>query len=123
MKRQIVLDIWHYRFPPMAICSILHRITGMVIFLSLPWLLYLLYQSLHTATSFAALQDSVGHQFWMSFFLWVVLSALSFHCLAGIRHMIMDMGYGESLVAGRRSALWVLALFVVAIIVLGIVLW
>jgi succinate dehydrogenase / fumarate reductase cytochrome b subunit len=55
--------------------------------------------------------------------LWVFSSSLTYHLLAGIRHMLMDMGYGEDLSAGRRSAVSVIVLAVILIALLGVWIW
>jgi succinate dehydrogenase / fumarate reductase cytochrome b subunit len=55
--------------------------------------------------------------------LWGFGSAWMYHVLAGIRHMLMDLGYGESLPAGRYSAIAVMVLAGIAIIFLGVWIW
>jgi len=120
--RPVNLDLTTISFPPMAIASILHRISGMVLFLLLPIMLYFLASSLKDPQSFAMLQASFSSVFY-KLILWAFFSALIFHLLAGIRHMIMDLGYGEEVDSGRRGAILVIALTVVLTIVLGIWLW
>ena len=55
--------------------------------------------------------------------LWAFAAALIYHVLAGIRHIIMDMGFGEELDSGRRSAILVISLAVILTILLGIWIW
>ncbi|MBA2653338.1 MAG: succinate dehydrogenase, cytochrome b556 subunit [Tatlockia sp.] len=121
-KRPINLDLATMKFPPMAIASILHRISGLIMFLGLPLILYFLSRSLASGGSFELLHQSLAGPL-HKVFLWVFSAALIYHLLAGIRHMIMDLGYGESLSAGRRSAVFVIGLAVILTIFLGIWIW
>jgi succinate dehydrogenase / fumarate reductase cytochrome b subunit len=121
-ERPVFLNLWQIKFPPMAIVSILHRISGVVLFLFLPLLLWLLHASLLSAESFTALM-SLTHTVWMKLLLWILLGAVFSHLFAGIRHLIMDLGIGESLKAGWSSAIFVLVLSVLFIIAAGVWLW
>ena len=98
----------------MAIASILHRISGILIFLLLPFMLYGLKMSLTSITDFAALQF-LWHNLGIKFIVWCFISALVYHSLAGVRHLIMDLGCGETVTAGKRSAwlVFILALFII----------
>ena len=106
----------------MAIASILHRVTGVLMFLFLPVLLYLLYTSLASPESF---QDFVAltHVWWMQLLLWGGTTAISYHVIAGIRHLIMDFGIGESLVVARRTAILVVSLGAISAVLLGVWIW
>ena len=50
-------------------------------------------------------------------------SALTYHILGGVRHVIMDMGHLEELESGNNSARAIIALWVVLTVVLGVALW
>lgn len=121
-QRPINLDLSSIKQPPMAIASILHRISGIVLFLLLPFMLYLLDQSLQTAISFDALRIMLANPYY-KFLLWGFSAALTYHVLAGIRHLLMDMGFGENINAGRCSAMIVIALAIILTIVLGVCIW
>jgi len=54
---------------------------------------------------------------------WGLLSALLYHMVAGIRHLIMDMGIGESLEGGKLGSKIVLAVSVVLIVLAGVWIW
>src|SRR3990167_8893860 len=120
--RPVHLDLTRIKFPPMAIVSIMHRISGVVLFLLLPFALYLMHQSLLSPDSFQALQTAMNDVV-MKLLLWVLISAATFHFLAGIRHMVMDCGITESLDAARLTAFLVMALEVVAMFLVGVWLW
>ena len=121
-KRPVNLDLRTLTFPPMAIVSILHRISGMVMFLLLPIMIYVLEQSLRNAGTYANLQVCLARPV-SKLMLWAFATALVYHLLAGIRHLLMDIGYGEHLEAGRRSAVAVIILAAVSTILLGIWIW
>lgn len=121
-KRPVNLDLGTIKFPVMAIASILHRISGLVLFLLLPFILYLLSKSLNNAVSFMQMQNLLQSPFY-KLLLWVFSAALVYHILAGIRHMVMDLGYGEEVKEGRQTAIWVIALAVILTIFLGIWIW
>lgn len=110
------------KFPPMAIVSILHRLTGVLLFCLFPWILYLFSKTLSSEAEFQSTLLSLTTPC-SKFFMWAFFSALIYHLLAGIRHILMDLGLGEGLVAGRRSSIMVIVLAAVLIIFLGIWLW
>lgn len=121
-KRPVNLDLGSMTFPPMAIASILHRISGLVLALLLPVMLCFLSSSLHSAISFEQLQTTFSTPLYKCL-LWVFSAALMYHVLAGIRHMLMDIGIGEHLETGRRSAVFVIVLAVIVTFFLGIWIW
>jgi succinate dehydrogenase / fumarate reductase cytochrome b subunit len=97
----------NYKQPPSAIVSILHRISGFVLFLCLPFLLYLFEQSIRSEISFAHFAGIVSHPFTK-----IVLLGLSWgylhHFCAGIRHLFMDNHMALDKDASQRTARWVL---------------
>jgi succinate dehydrogenase / fumarate reductase cytochrome b subunit len=121
-KRPVNLDLTSLKYPPMAIVSILHRISGIALFLLMPVMLYLLNLSLRSEASFGELQVQLLNPWW-KFVLWVFCSALVYHLLAGIRHIIMDLGWGETLSASRKTALGVVLLAVLSTVFLGVWIW
>lgn len=121
-KRPINLDLKSLRFPPMAIVSILHRISGVVLFLFLPFMLCYLGTSLQSSEAFDVVKADLSHPLG-KILMFVFLAAWIYHVIAGIRHMLMDLGVGESLAAGRWSAVLVLSVAVLSILSLGAWLW
>ena len=120
--RPMNLNLLTIRFPRTAIVSILHRITGVMIFLSLPVLLCILQCSLKSAESFQRLQILLALPL-NKFLVWLMLSVVLCHVLAGLRHLSMDMGVGETLGTARFTATLVLALTVLSMLGLGFLLW
>jgi succinate dehydrogenase / fumarate reductase cytochrome b subunit len=106
----------------MAIVSILHRISGVVIFVFLPFMLYILHQSLISQNHFDQVHAELMRPL-LKIILWLALSAVFYHLIAGIRHLIMDLGYFESLKAGKASATLVMVLSAISIVLIGVWLW
>ncbi len=121
-QRPMNLNLTTIHFPVMAIISVLHRISGILLFLLVPFALYLLHCSLISSASFAAVQVLLN-DFLVRFFCWVMLSAAVFHLLAGIRHLLMDCGFFESLRSARIMAIFMIALSGAVIVLMGIWLW
>ncbi len=121
-KRPINLDLASLKFPPMAIASILHRISGVLLFLLLPLILYMLNLSLKSTGSFSELHDFLVSPV-SKLALWIFLSSLVYHVLAGVRHIISDFGVGEDLETARRGALVVIILATLITLLLGIWIW
>ena len=98
-----VAQIVRYRLPAAGLVSILHRISGALMFLLLPFILFLFEQSLTSEISFSYLQGYVSH--WS-----VKLAILALcwgylhHLCAGLRHLVMDTHIGLSKEGARSSA-------------------
>lgn len=116
------LALWTLNFPPMAIASILHRLSGIFVFLLIPLLLCALQCSLKSQAGFDAVLSTLN-TLWIKGLLWLFLTALVYHLLAGIRHMLMDCGFGEHLCAARYSSYLLFVLTAVCAAYLGVVLW
>ena len=122
-KRPVNLDLGSITFPPMAIASILHRISGVVLFLFLPVMLYFLKQSLASPVSFEHLKNLIMTCVWYKLVIWGFSSAWFYHLLAGTRHLMMDIGIGETVDAARRSAWGVIGVSALGIMMMGACLW
>ena len=55
--------------------------------------------------------------------IWGILSALLYHLVAGVRHLIMDMGIGETLEGGKLGSKIIIAVSVVVIVLAGVWIW
>lgn len=121
-KRPVNLDLRKFHFPLPAITSILHRISGVLIFIGIAFLLYGLDLSLSGSDGFAAVQALMSG-FFAKLIVWGILSALAYHLVTGIRHMVMETGVGESLQGGILGAKLVIAVSAILIVLLGIWIW
>lgn len=120
--RPVNLNLMTIRFPVTAIISILHRVSGVVLFLLIPGLLYALQMSLASPESFAKLADCLRLPA-MKFAVFLTMLSLLYHLVAGIRHLFMDFGFGETLASGRASAYLVLIIVAILGVLVGIKLW
>jgi succinate dehydrogenase / fumarate reductase cytochrome b subunit len=121
-NRPVNIDLTTFKYPLTAITSILHRISGIVIFAGVALLLYLLQLSLESAAGFAEVTALLDNML-IKFLSWSVLAALLFHLIAGVKHLLMDMGIGESLAGGVLAAKLTLIFSFIAIIAAGVWLW
>ncbi|MFE8069655.1 succinate dehydrogenase, cytochrome b556 subunit [Marinobacteraceae bacterium S3BR75-40.1] len=121
-KRPVNLDLGKFHFPLPAITSILHRISGVLLFVAVGFLLYGLQLSLSGEEGFnemMALMDS----FLAKLIVWGILSALAYHFVAGIRHLLMDIDIGETLEGGRLGAKLTIVFSVILIVLAGVWVW
>lgn len=114
--------ISQYRFPITAIASILHRISGLLLFLFIPFLLWVFAISLHSEDGFISVQQCFASGV-AKFFVWVFLSALAYHFIAGVKHLFMDVGFFEENCSGKAASITVLILSLIAVVLLGVWLW
>jgi succinate dehydrogenase / fumarate reductase, cytochrome b subunit len=120
--RPVNLNLFTIRFPATAISSILHRISGVLLFIFLFFLMWSFSCSLKSPDCFEGVKTCFSHPL-CKFFIWVFLSSLIFHLVAGIRHLLMDMGLGEERQSGRVGAYLVMIISAILIVLLGISLW
>ena len=104
-----ITQLHHYRLPAAGIVSILHRISGALMFLALPFVLYLLERSLTSESTYDYLR-SFAAQPLVKLIILALAWAYLHHFIAGIRHLFMDMHYLLSKDGSRNSAVTVLAL-------------
>ncbi len=121
-KRPVNLDISTIEFPIAAIASITHRITGVGLFFGVAILMWLFADSLSGPEGFAAAQACL-QSFLGKFLVWGVISLLIYHSLAGVKHLIMDIGIGETLEGGRRGVQMVFAGTAILVVLAGLWIW
>ncbi|WP_367607964.1 succinate dehydrogenase, cytochrome b556 subunit [Legionella sp. W05-934-2] len=121
-KRPVNLDLATMRFPVMAIASIFHRLSGIGIFVLLPFMMWYLHASLQSEKSFIATKSLLGSPIHL-IIIWAFLVSLGYHILAGLRHIFMDLGWGEDLSSGRKSAATVIVIAIILAILAGIWIW
>ena len=121
-QRPVNLDLSTINLPSAGKASILHRITGVAMFFALIFVIWAWATSLGSKADFAFVQEVMQGAF--GFVIAVgTLSALSFHFIGGIRHLVMDMGHWEELESGNLSANIAMGLWIIVTIVIGVVLW
>ena len=85
-------------------------------------MLWALDQSLASEASFDALADTLA-SLWAKLLIWATASALSYHALAGLKHLVMDAGFGETMRGGVIGARVVFVLAAFAAALWGVALW
>ncbi len=122
-QRPVYLDLVRIRLPLPGIVSILHRVSGALLFLiGIPLLLGALAASLESPESYAELKAAFAHplaKLALIGFLWAYLH----HFFAGIRFLLLDMLQGIELASARRSSVAVLAVSLALTLIIGARLW
>jgi succinate dehydrogenase / fumarate reductase cytochrome b subunit len=121
--RPVYLDLPRIRLPLPGIVSILHRISGAVLFLfGIPLLLAVVGLSLASPESFASVKETLANplvKLILLGFAWAYLH----HFCAGIRYLLLDLHVGVELPAARRSGVIVLVVSLVLTLIVGVRLW
>ncbi len=121
-KRPKYLNLVEIKLPIAGFASILHRVSGVGLFLMLPLLIWLLDLSLKSSDSYQTLLAVAGHPF-VKLILIGLLWAFLHHFCMGIRILLIDVHVGVERAQARTSALIVLAVSLLLTLVLGAKLW
>lgn len=121
-QRPVNLDLTTIKMHPSANASILHRVSGVIMVFAIGILLLTLSTSLSSAEGFASIQECLDG-FFFKFIMFGCLSALTYHLLAGVRHLLMDLGHFEELVSGNISAKVIMIIWLAVSAVIGVWLW
>ena len=121
-QRPVNLDLRTITVPITAVTSFLHRVSGIIVFLGLGFMLFALSTSLQSEEGFAEVKGYLNSPL-AKFIAWGLLSALLYHLVAGIRHLIMDMGVGETLEGGRLGSKLIVAISLVLCVLAGVWIW
>jgi succinate dehydrogenase / fumarate reductase cytochrome b subunit len=120
--RPVNLDIGTMRLPITAWASITHRASGVFLFVGMAGLIWALDASLKSPESFDALKECLASPL-AKLGIWAVVSGLIYHSLAGVKHLIMDFGIGETMEGGVLGARIVIGLSIVLILAAGVWIW
>ena len=120
-----LIEAFGYRLPLAAVVSILHRASGLVMFILLPFIIWMFDTSLTseiTYSQFTAVFHG-GAGFVPGWFFKLVALALIWaylhHLIAGLRHLWMDATHAVTKEFGRQSAAFTLVVSVVLTFALG----
>lgn len=117
-KRPKNLDLPTIRLPLPGVLSILHRISGAVLFLLLPVLLWLFQQSLASPESYAAAKAVVASPLVKLILLGLIWLYMHHFC-AGIRYLLLDLHKGVDLQSARFSSKVVFAVSIALTVIIG----
>ncbi|AVI85478.1 succinate dehydrogenase, cytochrome b556 subunit [Pseudomonas syringae pv. tomato] len=121
-QRPVNLDLRTIKLPVTAYTSILHRVSGVILFVGIAIMLYAMDKSLASEEGFGEVKACLTSPL-AKLIIWGLLSALLYHMVAGIRHLIMDTGVGETLEGGKLGSKIVIAVSVVLILLAGVWIW
>ncbi|HNV88058.1 MAG TPA: succinate dehydrogenase, cytochrome b556 subunit [Methylotenera sp.] len=116
------LNLFTIRLPINAVVSILHRVSGMVLFLMLPLILLAFQRSVKSQDSYTALAELLNVWF-IKLMLIGLAWSFSHHFFAGIRHLMQDIHWMTSLQKARFSGRVVLWLVGFSVAIFAFVVW
>jgi succinate dehydrogenase / fumarate reductase cytochrome b subunit len=120
-----LVDALGYRLPLAGLVSILHRASGLIMFVLLPFIIWMFDTSVSSEISYSQFTAAFAHGIGIfpGWFLKLVALALIWsylhHFIAGLRHLWMDATHAATLEFGRQSALVTLVLSVLLTLALG----
>ena len=110
------------KLPLPGFVSVLHRISGLLLFFALPLLLLMLQYSLRSIETYTQLMAVLAHPL-AKLMLLGVLWAFLHHFCAGLRYLAVDLDYGVKLAQAHASSKMVLAVSLLLTVLLGTKLW
>ena len=116
------LALHKIKLPLPGIVSILHRISGAVLFVALPLLLFIFDQSLRSIETYTNLTEVLSHPI-LKLALLGLMWAFLHHFCAGLRYLAIDLHLVSHISAARTSSKWVMLISLSLTIVLGVKLW
>ena len=121
-KRPVNLDLTTIKFPIPAIISILHRVSGVYLFIGIGFVVWMLSSSLDSRQGFQAVADVLSGGI-AKLVVWITVSAVLYHFVAGIKHLLMDLGIGETKEDGPKMAIGAAAIAAILILLAGVWIW
>ena len=121
-KRPVYLNLIQIRLPLPGLVSILHRVSGALLFLSAVWLLFMLDRSLSSEAGFESTKRYLSFPI-VKLALLGLIWAYCHHFCAGIRYLFLDLDKGTDLAAARLTSWIVLAASLAFTIYFGARLW
>lgn len=121
-NRPVNLDLLAFQFPLAAKSSILHRVTGIAMFVGVAFLLCALGMSLESEETFNQLLAYFDLGL-VKFITWGILTALGYHAVAGVTHVLTEFGVADSKEGGRRTAMFNLIIGAVIAVLAGVWVW
>lgn len=121
-QRPVNLQLNTISFPPTAIVSILHRVSGVAMFIAMIFIIWAWATALNSSDGFDMVREVMGGIFGKIIAIGTV-SLLTFHIVVGIRHVIMDLGYWEELESGDTSAKASIVIWLLLTAAAGVAIW
>ncbi len=108
--KHVFLNLFVLDFPVTAISSIIHRITGILLFFSIPFLLYFIYLMLESNSSFIIAKILMS-KFYIKLFFNFFIFCFIYHAVNGFKHIVIDLGFFDTKSASRGFT--VITLFII----------
>ncbi len=121
--RPVHLNLMTISFPVTAIASICHRVSAVIVWIGLGFLLTAAATGLSSAADYKALVSLFENSFLAQCSAWGLATAAGYYVLATLKHLIQDMGFFEDLTGGRAISWAVLGLGLVFGIYTGVLMW
>ncbi|AKC60491.1 succinate dehydrogenase, cytochrome b556 subunit [Blochmannia endosymbiont of Camponotus (Colobopsis) obliquus] len=122
-QRPINLNLRTIHFPLTAVVSILHRISGVVIFIGISVLLWMFDLSISSPEGFDKAVFMMNKNIF-KIIIWGVGSSFIYHIISGMRHILIDCALLQTTITiGRISAYIVCLLTIVLSIFIGVIIW
>ena len=122
-ERPVNLNLVSFKFPLTALVSIGHRISGVLMFFLVPFALFLLQVLVADPAASIQTSNQLSDNILWKLIIWALLVVSAYHILAGLRHLVMDCGLGESFKVAQKTAALVFVLFAAVVIYTGVWLW
>ena len=116
-NRPVYLNLLKIRLPLPGVISFAHRITGVILFIAIPFAVYLLDQSVQSPQAFAKVQQMLDQPL-MLFVQVLLLWSLAHHFFAGIRFLLIDAEIGVEKTSARTGSWLVLLAETITLLVI-----
>ena len=113
--RPVFLNLFQIRLPLQGIASITHRVTGVLLFLAIPLILWLLMKASASSADYDWVIEVINNPIFLPF-TFLITWVFWHHLLAGIRFLLLDVDIGIARQASRQSALLAIVLGLIAAI-------
>lgn len=120
-NRPVFLNLFRIHLPVTAVLSLAHRGTGVLLFLLIPGLIYLLGLSLESPQGYQQVLSLVEQPLWRSVLI-LITWFLAHHLFAGIRYLLIDIDIGIDTVISRHSSWMVIIAGIVVMLITSVVL-
>lgn len=114
-SKRVYLNLFAMDFPLTALASIMHRVTGVSLFVLMPLILYFFKLSVESESSFV-IAASLMTKFYIKTLFYFVWFAFLYHLIGGIKHIVMDFGYFDNKLSGKNFTIFSLVLFLFFVI-------
>lgn len=121
-KRPKFLNLFAIHLPVTGVTSFAHRVSGALMILAIPGVIFLFGQSLRNQAGFDA-SINVLHSWALKLVLSLLAWTLAHHILAGIRFLLLDINVGDSLAAARTTAWLVNIAGIVVFLIMLYAIW